>query len=173
MVIGRPKKDPEERRGTTLTFKVTNAEHLRLTRLAKHRAEELYQATNQHFDVTLASYLRWLVDCDAQKRGIVLEEPKDETRGSEPPPAPAPRAASVAPVTRPATPKAPAAKKAPRTTDLRDELPRYRKRHGMGQRALAAKLGSTQPNLSAFESKKRPFSPEAEASFRKLLAAEG
>jgi len=167
MVIGRPKKDPEEKRGITLTFKVTNAEHLRLSRLAKHREEEIHQATGQHFDVPVAGYLRWLVDLDAQKRGVSLEEPQAEAGPSEPAtvepePAPKPVVVAPAPPSKPKTAK-----------DLRDELPRYRKRNGLGQRELAAKLGSSQPNLSAFESKKRPFSPEPEAAFRALLEAEG
>ena len=173
MVIGRPKKDPEEKRAITLTFKVTNAEHLRLSRLAKHRQEELFQATGQHFDMPVAVYLRWLVDVDAQKRGVPLEleEPQGEPRPVH--------AALVAPASAPvAVPAEPApkpvkAKTAPKTADLRDELPRYRKRHGLGQRELAAKIGSSQPNLSALESKKRLFSAEPEAAFRALLEAEG
>lgn len=175
MVIGRPKKDAEEKRGTTLTFKVTSAEHLRLSRLAKHRAEELYQATSQRFDVTLASYLRWLIDLDAQKRGVMLEEPKEEANGFEPAPEPAPMIAPpVASRSRAATSKAAAAKKAPKTADLRDEIVPYRKRHAMGQRAFAKEIGMpSQSGISSLEAKKRDFSPEQETAFRTLLEADG
>lgn len=169
MVIGRPKKDPEEKRGTTLTFKVTSAEHLRLSRLAKHRAEELYQATSQRFDVTLASYLRWLVDLDAQKRDIPLEEPQGEAAPSEPAivePEPAPLVVPTEAAPKPA--------KAKKAKDLRDELEPYRKRHKLGQRTFSTMIGvSSQSGVSNLEKKARAFSPEQEAAFRALLEAEG
>ena len=169
MVIGRPKKDPEEKRGITLTFKVTNAEHHQLSRLAKHRGGEISQAAGHRVEMSVAAYLRGLVELDAKKHGIPLEEPQSEHVDAAPV---APPSAPVAVPAEPA-PKPAKAKKAPKTADLRDELPRYRKRHGLGQRELAAKIGSSQPNLSAIESKKRPFSAEPEAAFRALLEAEG
>lgn len=178
MVIGRPKKDPDDKRGVTLTFKVTSAEHHRLLKLAKTREEEVYQSLGQHFDVTMASYLRWLVDRDAEARGFALEDPTGEPEGVELEPA------SAAPVGPPedepsvATKDAPKVKKAPKEKapkeqDLRDELPKYRARRKIGQRALATMLGGSQSLVSTLERKARAFSPEQEAAFRALLEAEG
>ena len=169
MVIGRPKKDPEEKRGITLTFKVTNAEHLRLSKLAKQRQEEIFQATGQHFDMPVAGYLRWLVDADATKRGVPLEEPKDEPELVDAAPV-APASATVAVPVEPA----PKPAKAKKTKDLRDELEPYRKRHGLGQKRLSGMIGvPSQSGVSNLEKKTRAFSPEQEAAFRALLEAEG
>lgn len=168
MVIGRPKKDPEEKRAITLTFKVTNAEHLRLSKLAKHRQDEIFQATGQHFDMPVAGYLRWLVDVDAQKRGIPLET-QDETGHVDAAPI-SPASAPVADLAEPA-PKPAKAKKA---KDLRDELEPYRKRHALGQGKLSKMIGvASQSGVSNLEKKTRAFSPEQEAAFRALLEAEG
>ena len=169
MVIGRPKKDPEEKRGITLTFKVTNAEHLRLSRLAKHREEEIHQATGQHFDVPVSGYLRWLVDLDAQKRGVSLEEPQAEAGPSEL----APVEPEPAPLVVP-TEAAPKPAKAKKAKDLRDELEPYRKRHSLGQKTLSGMIGvPSQSGVSVLEAKRRDFLPEQEAAFRALLEAEG
>ncbi len=169
MVIGRPKKDPEEKRAITLTFKVTNAEHLRLSKLAKHREEEIFQATGQHFDMPVAAYLRWLVDVDAQKRGIPLEEPKDEPELVD-----AARVATTSETVADPGEPAPKPAKAKKGKDLRDELEPYRKRHNLGQRMLSGMIGvPSQSGVSNLEKKTRAFSPEQEAAFRALLEAEG
>ena len=169
MAIGRPRKDPGEKRGTTLTFKVTSAEHLRLSRLTKHRQEELFQATGQHFDMPVAGYLRWLVDCDAKTRGIPLEEPQDEFGTTEVglvEPEAVPKVTSAEPAPKPAKPK--------KAKDLRDEMAAYRTRKGIGQKRLAALIGvPSQSGISSIEAKKRAFAPEQEAAFRALLEAEG
>lgn len=69
--MGRPKiTNRRNVRGVVLTLKLSPAERERLSRLVDARAAELHELTGQHIAVTASSYLRWLLDCDAETRGL-------------------------------------------------------------------------------------------------------
>jgi hypothetical protein len=55
---------------TTFTLKFSAEERELVGRLIASREKELRDATGQDLDVTIASYLRWLIDKDAQARGL-------------------------------------------------------------------------------------------------------
>jgi hypothetical protein len=55
---------------TTFTLKFTQEERELVQRLVEARAEELRKAAGQAIEVTIASYLRWLIERDAQARGL-------------------------------------------------------------------------------------------------------
>lgn len=155
--MGRPKKDIDEKRGSTLTFKVTTAEHDLIAALAQHRAEELLRLTGQRFDVPVSSYLRWLIDTDAAKRGLGVT------------PAPVTEAPVVAPVAvEKAAPK-------PKATTAKTAKPKAVEPAVTPESVRAAVLaavekGSTRADIvkaagvdqgqfSAFMSEKKGFSP--------------
>jgi hypothetical protein len=55
----------------TFTWKLSAEERDLLRRLVQARAAELHEATGQQLEVSIASYLRWLVEQDAKKRGLL------------------------------------------------------------------------------------------------------
>jgi hypothetical protein len=55
---------------TTFTLKFTTDERELVQHLVEARAKELREAAGQAIDVTIASYLRWLIERDAQARGL-------------------------------------------------------------------------------------------------------
>lgn len=87
--MARPAKPAPERRGSTITFKLTTTEAAWLKRLAAARADEIREQTGQLLDVTVAAYLRWLMHRDAVARGLALDEepkPKPRRKASRPTP---------------------------------------------------------------------------------------
>jgi len=55
---------------TTFTLKFSTAERELVGRLVEARAKELRAVAGTDIDVTIASYLRWLIERDAQARGL-------------------------------------------------------------------------------------------------------
>jgi hypothetical protein len=55
---------------TTFTLKFTGDERTLLDKLVAARADDLREATGQSLQVSVASYLRWLIDQDAKTRGL-------------------------------------------------------------------------------------------------------
>jgi hypothetical protein len=71
MVMARPKNaDRQKVKNITLTLKLTLAERKRLHQLVEARAEELHKLTGQRIDVSASAYIRWLMDRDAEERGL-------------------------------------------------------------------------------------------------------
>jgi hypothetical protein len=67
----RPKKaDRSAVKDVTITLKLSVRERERLRQLMEARAAELFKMTGQHIPVTIAAYLRWLMDRDAEARGL-------------------------------------------------------------------------------------------------------
>lgn len=64
------KKRSAASESTTFTLKFTPEERELVQRLVEARAKELREAAGQAIDVTIASYLRWLIERDAQARGL-------------------------------------------------------------------------------------------------------
>jgi hypothetical protein len=52
------------------TVKFTQEERALVGRLIEARAAELREKTGQDIEVTIASYLRWLIEQDAHARGL-------------------------------------------------------------------------------------------------------
>src|SRR5690242_2357307 len=63
-------RPPEKTGTTTFTLKFTTAERELVGRLLDARAKELREVTGQDMEVTIAGYLRWLIERDAQARGL-------------------------------------------------------------------------------------------------------
>lgn len=55
---------------TTYTVRFTPEERELVQQLLEARAKELSEAAGQAIDVKVASYLRWLIERDAQARGL-------------------------------------------------------------------------------------------------------
>jgi hypothetical protein len=67
----RPKKaDRSAIKDVTITLKLSGPERERLGQLMEARAAELQKMTGQHIPVTIAAYLRWLMDRDAAERRL-------------------------------------------------------------------------------------------------------
>jgi len=64
----------------TFTWKLSPEERDLLQRLVQARAAEVQEATGQQIDVSIASYLRWLVEQDARKRGLLKPAPAPARR---------------------------------------------------------------------------------------------
>jgi hypothetical protein len=76
--MGRPKKtDRDAVKRKTLTLKLSQPERDQLEQLLQARAAELHKLTGQHIPVSISGYLRWLMDRDAEARGLapVTTEP--------------------------------------------------------------------------------------------------
>ncbi len=61
---------------TTFTLKFSGEERELLDRLIAARAQELREATGQQLAVSIASYLRWLIEKDAKGRGLLKAQPR-------------------------------------------------------------------------------------------------
>lgn len=71
----RPRKeDRAEVRDVILTLKLSPTERARLDVLCEARAAELFQLTGERIAVTASSYLRGLMERDAQARGLSGQE---------------------------------------------------------------------------------------------------
>lgn len=65
----RPKRTTSEE--TTFTLKLSLEERELAGRCVDARAKELREVTGSAVEVTLASYVRWLIEQDAKRRGLV------------------------------------------------------------------------------------------------------
>ena len=65
-----PKQDRAKVKSVTLTLKLTASERERLHDLVAAREAELRKQTGQHIDLSASSYIRWLMDQDAERRGL-------------------------------------------------------------------------------------------------------
>lgn len=124
--------DRDQVKGVVMTLKLSGPERARLDRLVESRAAELQKLTGQRIELSVAAYLRWLQDRDAEARGIALEE----EMASEPAPPP--------------TPKPP-----PRTLDAEEvrALVRASVKEGRSQGSIAKAAGVDAGQLSRFVSK--------------------
>jgi hypothetical protein len=64
------KSASDEATTTVYTLRFTQEERALVGRLIEARAAELREATGQDLEVTISSYLRWLIERDAQARGL-------------------------------------------------------------------------------------------------------
>ena len=67
--VARAKRTTGEE--TTFTLKFSSEERKLVGRLVEARAKELREVAGSEIDVTIASYLRWLIERDAHARGLV------------------------------------------------------------------------------------------------------
>jgi hypothetical protein len=67
--VPRPKRTTGE--ATTFTVKFSAEERDLVRRLVQARAKDLQEVTGTDVGVSIASYLRWLIERDAQTRGLV------------------------------------------------------------------------------------------------------
>ncbi len=72
MAATRGKTNPA--RLTTLTLKMTVEQRDRLRRIVESRARELLELSGQELNITASDVVRWLIDREAEARGII--EPK-------------------------------------------------------------------------------------------------
>ena len=70
------KKTSQGPEPTNFTIKFTEAERDLVGRLVQAREAELHESTGQQISVSIASYLRWLIEKDARERGLFKPEPK-------------------------------------------------------------------------------------------------
>jgi hypothetical protein len=66
--VARPKRTTGSE--TTFTLKFSPEERELVGRLVEARAKDLREIAGSDVDVTIASYLRWLIERDAQARGL-------------------------------------------------------------------------------------------------------
>jgi hypothetical protein len=64
------KKRSAATESTTFTLKFTTDERELVGDLIEVRAKELRETTGQDIEVSIASYIRWLIERDAQARGL-------------------------------------------------------------------------------------------------------
>ena len=67
--MARAKRTTSEEK--TFTLKFSAEERELVGRLVEARAKELRELTGSDVDVTIASYLRWLIERDAHARGLL------------------------------------------------------------------------------------------------------
>jgi hypothetical protein len=72
------KEDRDAVRTSVLTIKLSAHDRALLGRLAESRAEELRKLTGQTIDVSLSGLLRWVVEAEAARRGIVSDADPEE-----------------------------------------------------------------------------------------------
>ena len=82
--------DRDQVKGVVMTLKLSGPERARLDRLVESRAAEIQKLTGQRIELSVAAYLRWLQDRDAEARGIALEEEEPAPDAPTPPPTPKP-----------------------------------------------------------------------------------
>jgi hypothetical protein len=75
VAMGRPMlADRDLVKGVVMTLKLSGPERARLDKLVDARSAEIQKLTGQRIELSLAAYIRWLFDRDAEARGIPLEE---------------------------------------------------------------------------------------------------
>jgi hypothetical protein len=68
--MGAKKRSASTQSTTTFTLKFSEDERELVGRLVEARAKELREAAGQDIEVTIASYLRGLIERDAHARGL-------------------------------------------------------------------------------------------------------
>jgi hypothetical protein len=71
--MARTRPDKPEASGR-MTVQFTIEDRALLDRLVQARAEEVRKAVGQDVDVSIVSYLRWLLQKDARERGLLEKD---------------------------------------------------------------------------------------------------